>query len=190
VTVTGGTGGGKTQKSESSSSLVDKEKNVILCGGWFTHPNEKELNRQLVYNLTDNLDVMIAPYVWGGRDPLKPTCPGVDCSGYLAYGLSLMGYNVKNLNAQLMCDNLTYPISKDELIEGDLAFYVDAKGKIFHVKIAVNDEWWVHSYGYGSDSTCSNPGPGPEYTTVNPRARVLYRRIDWNVMKDYKDNNI
>lgn len=79
------------------------------------------------------------PYKYGGTDR-----NGIDCSAFVGtiyrqvYGVSL------NRSANDMLKNVSL-ISKSQLREGDLVFFVNSKGKVSHVGIYLKDGLFAHS---------------------------------------------
>lgn len=78
------------------------------------------------------------PYVYGGMSP-----SGFDCSGFAKYCFSKVGVNLSRTAAS-QTSNGTY-ISKDQLIPGDLVFFVTDGYSISHVGIYAGGGMMVHS---------------------------------------------
>ena len=82
---------------------------------------------------------MGVPYKYGGT-----TKQGVDCSGFVgniyreAYGITL------HRTANDMQQDVK-KVSKSQLREGDLVFFVNSHGKVSHVGIYLHDGLFVHS---------------------------------------------
>jgi cell wall-associated NlpC family hydrolase len=76
------------------------------------------------------------PYVWGGEDPAT----GFDCSGlvryvYLKHGIELPHYSGYQFK-------MGKPVSKDELIPGDLVFFGNP---VHHVGIYIGNGYFIHA---------------------------------------------
>lgn len=91
------------------------------------------------------------PYVYGGMSPR-----GFDCSGFTKYCFSQMGINL-NRTAASQTANGTF-VSKDQLIPGDLVFFVTNGYNISHVGIYIGDGMMIHS---------PKPGYSVEVVTIN-----------------------
>ncbi|MBQ7279690.1 MAG: C40 family peptidase [Bacteroidales bacterium] len=82
---------------------------------------------------------MGVPYKYGGT-----TKQGIDCSGFVgniyreAYGITL------HRTANDMQQDVK-KVSKSQLREGDLVFFVNSHGKVSHVGIYLHDGLFVHS---------------------------------------------
>ncbi len=69
---------------------------------------------------------------------------GIDCSGFVkeiykqVYGIQLIGGS-KDIYEQVK------PVQKDELMEGDLVFFIIKRGKISHVGIYLSNNKFIHA---------------------------------------------
>jgi|TARA_R110000737_G_scaffold352788_1_gene400336 cell wall-associated NlpC family hydrolase len=82
-----------------------------------------------------------APYLWGGK-----TLFGIDCSGF-----SQMVYRFKGISIPRDADlqaKVGEEISFSLKQEGDLAFFINSKGKIHHVGIVLSDNKIIHAHGW------------------------------------------
>ncbi|MBR2477099.1 MAG: C40 family peptidase [Clostridia bacterium] len=91
------------------------------------------------------------PYRYGGMSP-----SGFDCSGFTKYCYSQMGINLNRTAASQTAHGT--PVSKDQLLPGDLVFFVTNGYNISHVGIYVGDGMMIHS---------PKPGYSVEVVTIN-----------------------
>ncbi|MFN3404129.1 MAG: NlpC/P60 family protein [Cytophagaceae bacterium] len=81
-----------------------------------------------------------APYLWGGK-----THFGIDCSGFVQQVLKMSGYKIPR-DAYLQAE-AGIKVDKNEARPGDLAFFHNAHGKIFHVGILLSNQHIIHASG-------------------------------------------
>ena len=91
------------------------------------------------------------PYRYGGMSP-----SGFDCSGFTKYCYSQMGINL-NRTAASQTSNGTY-VAKENLVPGDLVFFVTNGYNISHAGIYVGDGMMIHS---------PKPGQSVEIISIN-----------------------
>ena len=91
------------------------------------------------------------PYRYGGMSPV-----GFDCSGFTKYCYSQLGVNL-NRTAASQTSNGVY-VSKENLIPGDLVFFVTNGYNISHAGIYVGNGMMIHS---------PQPGRSVEIITIN-----------------------
>jgi hypothetical protein len=100
--------------------------------------NMMELKHDLV---SDAMQFLNAPYLWGGRSLF-----GIDCSG-----LVQMAYKLKNIrlkrDASQQAEQGKPVASLDEAEPGDLAFFENEEGKICHVGILIDRQKILHCSG-------------------------------------------
>ena len=105
------------------------------------------------------------PYVGGSAGP-----DSFDCSGLVYWAFTQAGYDIPRVTADGYW-NLCQPISKDELMPGDLVFWdagwVNAGETMGHVAIYMGDGQLVQAlnttYGVTKDFTLDNSGSGNVY---------------------------
>lgn len=73
------------------------------------------------------------PYVWGGTDPVN----GADCSGFVQSIYKEFGYNLPRVSQEQAYYGTQIPVS--EALPGDLIFYQDSTGDIYHVAMYAGD---------------------------------------------------
>lgn len=91
------------------------------------------------------------PYVYGGMSP-----NGFDCSGFVKYCFGRLGYDF-NRTAASQLEHGRY-VSKEELVPGDLVFFITDGYSISHVGIYAGNGMMIHS---------PRPGKSVEYISIN-----------------------
>lgn len=82
-----------------------------------------------------------SPYLWGGRTPA-----GVDCSGFIQVLFKCLGVNLpRDAYQQAGVGELVDFLQQGQ--PGDLAFFDNEEGRIYHVGVLLNDHEIVHAYG-------------------------------------------
>jgi hypothetical protein len=87
------------------------------------------------------LKFMHCPYLWGGRSPF-----GFDCSGFVQVVYKMKGMALKR-DATDQAGQGEKINTTDEIREGDLAFFINAQGEIYHVGIALAPGSIIHCSG-------------------------------------------
>lgn len=87
------------------------------------------------------LKYLNAPYLWGGRSPF-----GIDCSGFSQTVFKIAGYRLpRDSKDQALQGQEVAGV--EEAREGDLAFFVNEKGSIYHVGIVLDGRKIIHASG-------------------------------------------
>ncbi len=82
------------------------------------------------------------PYLWGGRSIF-----GCDCSGFVQIVYKIHGIKLQRDSSQQAEQGDVVP-SLSEARLGDLAFFADEEGKVYHVGLIISPDEIVHSSGY------------------------------------------
>jgi gamma-D-glutamyl-L-lysine dipeptidyl-peptidase len=82
-----------------------------------------------------------APYMWGGKTPF-----GIDCSGFTQQVYKICGYKLpRDAYQQALTGKIVADL--EEAAPGDLAFFTNTQGRVFHVGIILEDNKIIHSSG-------------------------------------------
>ena len=89
------------------------------------------------------------PYVWASSNPSV----GFDCSGLTSYAFRQAGININRIAADQYSNGT--PVSKDNLVRGDLVFF-SYGGGIDHVGLYIGNGQFVHAANYSTGVIVSN----------------------------------
>lgn len=99
--------------------------------------SNQDLQPELLRNLLDGL--LGCPYQWGGITPW-----GIDCSGLVVQFYRWLGLSLPHLASKQFELGETVDFIQSAQF-GDLAFFEDAQGIVYHVGILLNDREMIHS---------------------------------------------
>lgn len=102
-------------------------------------------------------------YVWGGSSPSQ----GFDCSGYIRYVYGKMGVSLPHSSIS-MHNNYGTPVSKSNLKQGDLVFFITNKVSTSHVGIYIGNNEFISATSKGITIANLNSSYwGPKYNGAN-----------------------
>ena len=90
------------------------------------------------------------PYRWGGDTVVD----GMDCSGFVRAVYNLCGVNIPRTSREQFA--VGDPVSREDLVEGDLVFFGASADNINHVGIYVGGGKFVHAPRRGDDIKVSS----------------------------------
>lgn len=120
------------------NGYIEKRK-YSFNGTVFNHSGSIKNPNELVEKIA--LKYLNAPYLWGGRSPF-----GIDCSGFTQMVFKFLGIQLKRdaYQQEKQGSNIDLIATKKT---GDLAFFMNDKGKVHHVGILLNDFSLIHASG-------------------------------------------
>jgi hypothetical protein len=88
------------------------------------------------------LELLYTPYVFGGRSPL-----GLDCSGLITSVMARQGeQSARDAWQQALAGGLVATSwHRADLRAGDLLYFINSRGKVYHTGIALDETHFVHS---------------------------------------------
>jgi gamma-D-glutamyl-L-lysine dipeptidyl-peptidase len=115
--------------------IEDEVFHIRSTFGDFNSKGLQEINKTAGYFLN-------APYLWGGRSLF-----GCDCSGFVQMVYKIHGIPLKRDSSQQAKQGEAISSLADSRL-GDLAFFVNEEGKVYHVGLILSPMEIVHSSGY------------------------------------------
>jgi len=81
------------------------------------------------------------PYQWGGSSPKT----GFDCSGLVQWAYAKIGIRIPRVTDQQILASNGVPVSRKDLVPGDLVFFRDSTGYVHHVGISLGGDKFIHA---------------------------------------------
>ena len=110
--------------------------------------SKSEVQAQLVEYAKKFIGV---PYVYGGTTP-----NGFDCSGYMQYVYKHFGIEIPRVARDQARASNGYTISKEDLMPGDLIFFITKGNYISHVGMYIGNNEFLHAPDVGQTITVAN----------------------------------
>jgi gamma-D-glutamyl-L-lysine dipeptidyl-peptidase len=145
----------KSKKLRSYEPVIKEGGHLLVAGSTFyLNPDNssffgefklKEGIKDTSQETPDNilplaLSYLNTPYLWGGKSHF-----GIDCSGFVQQVYGINGYFLPRDAWQQ--EQIGRQIEFRDIQPNDLAFFSNAKGRIIHVGIAMNDGKIIHASG-------------------------------------------
>ncbi|MCA6075191.1 C40 family peptidase [Fulvivirga sedimenti] len=121
----------------STNEIFKMEEQLAFNG------DAKGLGQRMGYEYLRNvaLKYLNSPYMWGGRSPF-----GIDCSGFTQIIYRIAGYSLLRDASQQATQGREIK-NLSEARPGDLAFFKNDSGKIYHVGMIMEDRQIIHASG-------------------------------------------
>ncbi len=129
-------------------SYIPESTNFIYRGNAFTIL-EKENESKDLLNLAKQF--LKTPYDWGGRSIF-----GIDCSGFMQVIFSLCKIQLPRDAYQQEEKGTSIPYKERQV--GDVAFFINQKGRVTHVGILSSKDSIIHSAGFVREDTFNEKG--------------------------------
>jgi len=84
---------------------------------------------------------MGTPYKWGGSTPAT----GFDCSGLVQWAYAKAGIQIPRVTDQQILASNGEQVSRDDLVPGDLVFFRDETGYVYHVGMSLGGDRFLHA---------------------------------------------
>jgi len=120
----------QARSHKGAANLVD------VAPGGATHAGSRAL-----VALAEARRYMGTPYKWGGSSPST----GFDCSGLVQWAYAKAGIRIPRVtDQQILAPNGT-PVSRKDLLPGDLVFFRDSSGYVHHVGISIGGDKFINA---------------------------------------------
>ncbi len=158
-------------------AIVETDNGNMICIGEERYRTESGL---LHYNqppdagrfVSSALALRNAPYLWGGRTPL-----GIDCSGFVQLCCRTGGVFLPR-DAWQQAEFGQEVCFAAEAIQGDIAFFEDAKGAIIHTGILNGNGQVIHASGFVRCDPFDHQGIfNPETGRYSHHLKIIKRMI-------------
>ncbi len=118
-------------------------------------------------------EFLTTPYVYGGRSRLGLDCSGITSAAWSAAGVTLP----RDARQQVLCGQLVAtPWHLPDLRAGDVLFFMDPSGKVFHAGISVGGKRFLHSSPPEVQLSSLDPAD-PLYTALWHKHFAMARRM-------------
>lgn len=138
---------------KQQEEIIRKEQEEIRKkqqqGATSTYPGGKNVSGETLVNYA--LQFVGNPYVWGGNSLTK----GCDCSGFVHEVYEYFGYNLVRYSLSFLYEGK--PVSKDEMMPGDIVVYPRNSQGIGHVAIYIGNGKIVEAQSTKAGITCTRP---------------------------------
>lgn len=106
--------------------------------------------------LAEALKYKGTPYLWGGSNPQT----GFDCSGLVQWAYAQQGIQIPRVTDQQILATNGTEVQRTQLAPGDLVFFRDPTGYVYHVGISLGGDRFLHAPRTGDvvkESSLSEP---------------------------------